>query len=129
MTSCLIFFYSVPMHVMRQYNAKPQRICIFFFLEFWRKCLHTFETISPDSWFTAHFRWTVTVIPLFMWLPTFSSLGSPLGSSGVRSISTKSFVFWWIFNHNKNIMFDLNQKLTVVHKSVVFVCKTWTHYR
>ena len=30
MTSCLTFSYSVPMHVMRKYNAKPQRICIFF---------------------------------------------------------------------------------------------------
>ena len=31
MTSCFTFSYSVPMHVMRKYNAKPQRICIFFF--------------------------------------------------------------------------------------------------
>ena len=28
--SCLTFSYSVPMHVMRKYNAKLQRICIFF---------------------------------------------------------------------------------------------------
>ena len=31
-TFCLTFSYSVPMHVMRQNNAKPQRICRFFFL-------------------------------------------------------------------------------------------------
>ena len=31
MTSCLTFSYSLLMHVMRKYNAKPQRICIFFF--------------------------------------------------------------------------------------------------
>ena len=30
MTSRLTFSYSVPMHVMRKYNAKPQRIWIFF---------------------------------------------------------------------------------------------------
>ena len=30
MTFCLTFSYSVPMHVMRKYNAQPQRICIFF---------------------------------------------------------------------------------------------------
>ena len=31
-TSCLTLSYSVPMHMMRKYNAKPQRICIFLIL-------------------------------------------------------------------------------------------------
>ena len=34
--SCLIFSYSVPMHVMRKYNAKPQRICRYFLYHVYR---------------------------------------------------------------------------------------------
>ena len=37
MTSCLSFSYSVPMHVMRKYSAKLQRICTYFFSVYWIK--------------------------------------------------------------------------------------------
>ena len=48
-TSYLTFSYSVPMHVMRKYNAKPQRICSFFKL-----CL-SLKILCPPYW-VLHFE-------------------------------------------------------------------------
>ena len=53
MTSCLTFSYLVPMHVMRKYNAKPQRICSFFcvalFLVFFLKTKKKNKTTQKNG--------------------------------------------------------------------------------
>ena len=54
MTSCLTCFYSVPMHVMRKYNAKPQRICIFFWLVLSSKTYKSWTFVKRREFFFFH---------------------------------------------------------------------------
>ena len=69
MTSCLTFSYSVPMHVMRKYNAKPQRICILFFIN---------DDVSPSQ-IIQWILWYVPLVIKFMDLTIFVSLIALLG--------------------------------------------------
>ena len=62
MTSCLTFSYSVPMHVMRKYNAKPQRICIFFFITVRYIRQNIFDIFLTYTWHI--FQWRRNI---FLW--------------------------------------------------------------
>ena len=86
MTSCLTFSYSVPMHVMTKYNAKPQSICSFFF----HSCdYNTFSFYILRMWWESKNRTESTNKWIWSLKDKFSSDFNPVDKKKILSKDNK----------------------------------------
>ena len=114
MTFCLTFSYSVPMHVMRKYNAKAQRICIFIFnflitygvCKKRKYCNHMSETkknVDKCSWFVCLRRQNnpkknSVCLSVWMYVRTWTFYVDTITLEGVSRFKQNSVGVFYVWN-------------------------------